>query len=173
MNPQSIFPIIKKLEYNSIAYSLGGSGLLYYLGLTDAINDWDLTVECPKNKLIEVVQDYEWTEHPSGDYPFASQYRISIDALQIDFIGYFAVHTDKAILHLPVHHMGRLDGINISSPEVWYLAYYFMNRRSKANTILNYLKAHREKVNPGLIRQLMQTNTLNREISEQLTFLIQ
>lgn len=72
MNHHVLFSIIKRLEENNILYSLGGSGLLYYLGLVDSVNDWDLTVECTKDNLIKAIDGYDWVEHRSGDYPFAN-----------------------------------------------------------------------------------------------------
>ncbi|MEK4512134.1 hypothetical protein EJP82_12000 [Paenibacillus anaericanus] len=172
MNHYTLFPIIKRLEENSIVYSLGGSGLLYYLNLIDSINDWDITVECPKDKLIETLEGYDWVEQRSGDYPFASQYRLSIASLNIDFIGCFALHTENGVLNLPINHNRKWDGINISSPEVWYVAYYLMNRKPKASMLLNYLKTSTEKVNTTLINDLIKTNILNNELSQELSLLI-
>ncbi|MGZ7440438.1 hypothetical protein [Paenibacillus sp. TH7-28] len=77
MRNHELFPVIERLEKCNITYSLGGSALLYYLKLVDAINDWDITVDCAKETLIEAIQDYDWVDQKSGDHPFASQYRIN------------------------------------------------------------------------------------------------
>lgn len=168
MRPHELFPIIERLEKCNITYSLGGSAVLYDLKLVDAVNDWDLTVDCAKETLIEAIQDYDWAEQKSGDPPFASQYRIKIDSLNIEFIGYFALHTDHGVLRLPVSHLGTWDGIPLSSPEIWYVAYYLMNRKTKANLLLNYLKENRSTVNAALIRQLINTKMLNDELAQEL-----
>ncbi|MDF2647262.1 MAG: hypothetical protein K0Q73_3067 [Paenibacillus sp.] len=57
MNIKDLHEITEKLKQSQIQYSLGGSGLLFYLGLIDKVNDWDIVVECPKEQLIEVLDD--------------------------------------------------------------------------------------------------------------------
>lgn len=57
-------------------------------------NDWDIMVDCPKDKLIKAIGGYEWKERRTGDFPFASKYRLSVASLKIDFIGYFAIHAE-------------------------------------------------------------------------------
>ncbi|WP_261300770.1 hypothetical protein [Paenibacillus andongensis] len=44
MDITELHEIIEKLSLNQIQYSLGGSGLLFYLGLIDKVNDWDIVV---------------------------------------------------------------------------------------------------------------------------------
>ncbi|MGZ7440439.1 hypothetical protein ACLD72_002520 [Paenibacillus sp. TH7-28] len=75
------------------------------------------------------------------------------------------------MLQLPVSHLGTWDGIPISSPEIWYVAYYLMNRTTKANLLLNYLKENKDKANAALIRELINTKMLNDELEQELGFL--
>ncbi len=173
MNHQVLLPIIRLLEKNKITYALGGSGLLYYLKLIDSVNDWDITVECPKDTLVSAINGYDWVEQWSGDHPFASQYRLSIDSLNIDFIGSFAFHSEDEVLKLPVSIIGDWDGIKISSLEVWYVAYSLMGRQEKANLIMSYLKTNKEMVNDSLISDLTEKNGLKNEIRQELRLLIQ
>lgn len=140
MDHLELIPVVKSLEAHRISYALGGSGMLAYLRLTDTVHDWDLMVECPKSKLIEAIQGYEWIELSCGGYPFASQYRISIPSLYIEFIGYFALRTENGIVRLPVRSLAKWDGIRISDPEIWYVAYRLMNRESKASLLRDYLQ---------------------------------
>lgn len=172
---QGILPIIRRFEENDLSYSLGGSGLLHYLGLTDAVNDWDLMVDCPKNILLKAIDGYDWLELQSGDYPFASKYRIHIASLRIDIIGGFAFHAGGELIHLPISHIGNRtwDGIKVSSPEIWYLAYHLMGREEKSNLILGHLQAYKDIVDKHLIRDLLRNNGLNSEIREELSKLIQ
>lgn len=172
MDYKEILPIIKRLEDNNISYSLGGSGLLYYLKLIDIVNDWDLAVECPKDLLLKAIAGYDWIEQSSGDFPFASNYRISINSLKIDIIGYFALQTEGGVLNLPVSHFDKWDRIKISSPEIWYVAYSLMNRKTKAGLLLNYLKNNKSKVNRNIIVDFINTKSLNDEIREELKKLI-
>ncbi|MEF2965859.1 hypothetical protein V3851_08465 [Paenibacillus sp. M1] len=173
MNHQVLFPIIELLEKNNIKYALGGSGLLYYLNLIGSVNDWDITVECPKDKLVKAINGYDWEEQRSGDYPFASQYRLSIGSHNIDFIGSFAFYAEDEVLKLPVSVYGNWDGINLSSPEIWYIAYFLMGRKEKARLILSYLKENKVKVNELLIRDLLKKDSLNNEIRQEFKLLIQ
>jgi hypothetical protein len=172
MNHHDLYPITTRLEENNISYALGGSGMLYYLNLIDTVNDWDLIVECPKEKLLEAIHEFDWVEGRSGDYPFASQYRISISSIHIDFIGYFALHTEKGIFRLPLENIGKWDGINISSPEIWYVAYSLMKRENKANIIMEYLINNIENVNIDILKELISNKELNEEIKQDLIQLI-
>lgn len=172
---QEILPVIKRIEENEITYSLGGSGLLYYLNLTGVVNDWDLMVECPKGILLKAIDGYDWIELDGGDYPFASEYRIHITSLRIDIIGRFAFYTEGEVVHLPTSPIQNRewDGIKVSSPEIWYVAYYLMGREEKSKLILGYLETHKEIIDKHLIRDLLKKKGLNDEIREELSKLIQ
>lgn len=172
MNHQVLFPIVKLLEANQITYALGGSGLLYYLKLIDSVNDWDITVECSKDTLTEAIQGYDWVEQKSGDYPFASQFRLSVDFPRIDFIGRFALYSEEEVISLPVSILEEWDGIKLSSLEVWYAAYFLMGRKEKASMLLTYLKSNKDKVNIHLINDLLMKDGLNNELRQGLTLLI-
>lgn len=172
MDHHVLLPIVKRLEDHRIPYSLGGSALLYYLDIINVVNDWDLMVECPKDALIRAFEGLDWVEQGSGEYPFASQYRISLDSLNIDCIGYFAFHTKEGILRLPVRSFEKWDNIRISSPEVWYVAYCLMNRKLKADLLFEYLMNHRTKVNAELVKELMAAKCLPEEERESLRLLL-
>ncbi|CAM4048839.1 hypothetical protein COLU111180_20815 [Cohnella lubricantis] len=172
MNHLDLLPIVKRLEAYHIPYALGGSGMLRYLNLIHEVNDWDLMVECPKSTLIEAIQDLDWAELPTGGHPFASPYRISIESLQIDFIGHFALHTESDIFHLPIASFAIWDGIRLSSPEVWYIAYSLMGRTAKANLLQDYLKSNRTRVNTALIEHMLQTQGFTDELRATLSSFI-
>lgn len=142
-------------------------------GLIDTVNDWDIAVECPKEKLIEAIHDFDWKEEGSGDYPFASRYRISISSMKIDFIGYFALFSDKGVIRLPVRNIGTWDGINISSPEIWYVAYSLMKRERKAKLILEHLRNNNECTHSEILEELINNAELCEEIRQNLIPLIQ
>lgn len=175
MNPQKILPLVKRLEANHIAYSLGGSAILYFLGLVDSVNDWDLMLDCPKSKLIEAVAGYEWIEKESGDKPFASEYRMEIESLNVDVIGGFAFDVDGRRLELPISPIPNVKwhGMHVSSPEVWYVAYHMMGRHEKANLILAFLQTSNEVVNQDLIESLLANDNLTDEIRKGLSMLIE
>ncbi len=173
LDQSEVLPIIKRLKDNKISYALGGSGLLYYLGICDSVNDWDITVDCSKDKLISAISGYDWAEKKSGDYPFASQYRISIDSLIIDFIGYFAFQYKEEVINIPIYPCEKWGSINVSSPEVWYVAYYLMGRKEKADLILNYLKSNKKKINKDFIEDLVkQKGLISSEIIQNMRTLV-
>lgn len=175
LDHKEILPIIRRFEENELTYSLGGSGLLYYFNLSNTVNDWDLIVDCPKDMLLKVIDGYDWIEQDSGDYPFASEYRIHIPSLRIDIIGGFAFYAEGEVVCLPTSHIRNRewDGIKVSNPEIWYVAYYLMGREAKSNLILGHLQRHKEIVDQHVIRDLLMRNGLNYEIKEELSKLIQ
>lgn len=162
--------VVEKLNQHHIQYSLGGSGLLFSLGLVDHVNDWDIVVECSKEKLIDALDDLQWTEAASGDYPFASKYRIQIPSMHIDVIGSFALQTSKDQLKLPIENGAKWQGIDVSSPEIWYVAYRMMGREQKAEFLLNYLKANGS--NKPLILALSGHDILDEKIKLELMALV-
>lgn len=172
MNIQEISSFIEVLENNGIPYALGGSGMLYYYGLVDNINDWDLTVECEKERLLQIISPFEYNELRSGDFPFASQYRISVPRFPIDLIGSFTLHTGSGMVKLPIRPGADWEGVRISSLEVWYVAYKIMGRESKADLILKFLGSNPQSVNGELIHELLAMPALTGELREELIRLI-
>jgi hypothetical protein len=153
----SIVPLMQvthKLAEAGIGYALGGSGLLYSLGLVEAVRDWDLTTEAPMEEIKAALRGLHIEESPSGDDPFASRYRLSVhrEAPQIDLIGGFAIRTDAGTCRLPVVHAFDWQGIRAGSPEVWFIAYSLMNRKEKAALLLDFLR--RNGADPALVRRL-------------------
>ncbi|SCY79604.1 hypothetical protein SAMN05720606_109176 [Paenibacillus polysaccharolyticus] len=175
IDPQEILPVVKRLEANHIAYSLGGSAMLCFLGLVDSVNDWDLMVDCPKFKFIEVIAGYEWIEKESGDKPFASEYRMEVESLNVDVIGGFAFDVDGRRLELPISPIRNVKwhGMHVSSPEVWYVAYQMMGRHEKADLILDYLQTSNEYVNQDLIKSLLANDILTYGIRKGLNTLLE
>ncbi|WP_342555618.1 hypothetical protein [Paenibacillus sp. FSL R7-0652] len=173
-NPQVIMPLVKQLEQKGISFTLGGSGMLYYLNLAQSVNDWDLMVDCPKSTFIEAIDGYEWTEQESGDGLFASEYRIEIRSCNVDVIGGFAFRVEANILKLPLSHIPdrTWHGMNISSPELWYTAYHMMGRKEKSDLILEYLQTNNEIVNQHLLNSLLDNGNLTYEIRQGLSTLL-
>jgi hypothetical protein len=182
MEIKDLVRITDELKESGISYVLGGSGLLHALGLVEQVNDWDLLVECPKEKLLRVIHEYSWQEQSSGDGLFASEYRIQVVPLSIDFIGYFALRSTKGIVKLPLEkgdgegkenrngHSGSWHGIPLSAPETWYVAYTMMGRESKAELLYNYLKDTNR--NEELIRKLVRNEMMEESIKENLLQLL-
>ena len=139
---RSLRNVTEKLVQHEISYSLGGSGLLLSLGLTNTVNDWDVMVEAPKERVLRALLNEQVEEIRSGDYPFGTAYKlvVSSESPQVELIGGLSIHTSKGICRLPSIPCATWNGIQIGSPEVWYVAYTLMNRTEKAGILYGYLK---------------------------------
>lgn len=136
--------VTERLARSGIAYALGGSGLLYSLGLGQTVRDWDLMTEAPKEAVIAALAELPIEEITSGDYPYASRYKLLIhqEAIQVELFGSFAMHTEAGLCQLPTIVGASWHGVQVSSPEVWYVAYALMQRTEKAELLLAYLREH-------------------------------
>ena len=131
---ESLLVLTKLLEQADIPYALGGSGLLYSLGMIDRVRDWDLTTEASFAEVMSVLGQFEHTASPSGDFPFASSYRIAFRHAQpeIDLFGNFSIQTESGLCRLPAIPTFCWEGVHVGSPEVWFVAYSLMKRLEKA-----------------------------------------
>ncbi|WP_282938252.1 hypothetical protein [Paenibacillus sp. RC67] len=152
----AVSTVTNRLKDANIHYASGGSGLLYSLGLTEQVRDWDITTDAPIEAVVNALQGIHWTQALSGDYPFASSYRISIlhNTLPIDLIGSFAIYSEAGLCRLPSHSAAVWEQIPMGSPEIWAVAYSLMNRQDKAFKLFAYLQAH--GANHERIHQLLQ-----------------
>jgi hypothetical protein len=172
MDHLQIVPVIKRLDEHGIPYSLGGSAMMYCFGITDTVRDWDLIVEAPKEAVKQALREFEYVEGGSGDYPFASQYRLSIPAMDIDLIGYFAFHTDGGIVPIPVEGSRLWDGIRVSSLEAWYVAYHLMGRRQKADSIRDYLLHNKDRMNREMLTRFLDSGFLDNSLKNEIRLLL-
>lgn len=144
MNPdiRSLVAVTQSLERAGIRYSLGGSGLMLSLGLTETVGDWDVMVEAPLEGVKHALLHEQIEEKTSGDYPFGTAYKLVIhsDAPQVEIIGGLSIYTDGGLCRLPSIPSSLWNGIQVGSPEVWYVAYALMNRSAKAAVLLSYLQ---------------------------------
>lgn len=134
--------LTKRLEQAGVSYSLGGSGLLLSLGLTNAVGDWDVVTDAPKDKVLAALGNYEVEELACGDHPFGTEFKLALNQLEppVEIIGGLAIHSAKGLCRLPATAVSLWNGIQMGSPEVWYVAYALMNREAKADLLLAYLK---------------------------------
>lgn len=129
--------------------------MLYSLGLSVQVRDWDLTTDAPYEDVAAALHGLPWKQAASGDHPFASSYRLSIDDTQlpIDIIGRFAIHSDHGICRLPALSSFEWQGIPMGSPEVWAVAYSLMGHEAKADKLFAYL--HNQGAKPAALQQLL------------------
>lgn len=167
----SVQNITARLEAGGIEYASGGSGLLYSLGLAEAVRDWDLMTDAPLQSVAEALQGIAWTTVQSGDYPFASSYRLSIhdDALPLDVFGGFAIHSSAGLCRFPARSSFVWESIRMGSPELWAVAYALMERKEKARLLFAYL--HRHGASREMV-ELMLNEPLPQPIREELQRLL-
>lgn len=151
----NLITITNQLKRENIRYALGGSGLLYVLGLVNHVNDWDITTEEFKKDVKGALSLFEVEEVSSGNFPFASDYKLRIlkNNQEIEIIGSFSIHSSRGICTIPLVITSEWRGISIGSPESWYVAYKLMNREEKANLLYDFLKENR--VNKHIIDMLL------------------
>lgn len=139
---------------HGISYALGGSGLLLSLNLLEEVNDWDVTTDCPLEQLVRSLQPLRVELKTSGDYPFASDYRVQVITYgkPVEIIGGFKLHAENGIVKLPTVPAQKWNGIHLGSPEVWAAAYALMKRPAKAEKLLQYLRLN--GADASIIKQL-------------------
>lgn len=148
--------VASALAKGQIPFALGGSGLLYSLGLVEQVRDWDFTTDAPLPDVAQALRDLQW--HPSvhGDPPFASAYRLSVVTAgpPVDLMGRFAIETDAGICQIPTVPAFAWNGLPMGSPEVWAVAYRLMRRHQKADLLSAYVRNHGGKA--VVVEQLLQ-----------------
>lgn len=150
--------IVHRCLLNDVSVALGGSGLLYALGLHDKVNDWDLTTEAPFTKVWDILSPYGATLHGAtrrahDTLHFRSEYVISLPEYPVEVIGRFAMLTQDGVCHLPTRVSGEWSEIPLASPEVWAVAYDLMRRSDKSDSLFQYLEKH--GANQELLRLMM------------------
>ncbi|MBY3624455.1 hypothetical protein HGO21_33670 [Acinetobacter sp. CUI P1] len=134
--------VTEKLEQFGINYSLGGSGLLLSLGLFNSAHDWDIMTDAPKETVMDALRNFKVEELKSGDYPFGSEYKLLIHERnpQVEILGKFSIYSTKGLCKMPTVPISSWNGVQVSAPEVWFVAYALMNRTDKANLLFSFLK---------------------------------
>ncbi|WP_226003149.1 hypothetical protein [Paenibacillus sp. BJ-4] len=162
-NVKNLYVVTEKFEQFGISYALGGSGLLYSLGLTTSVSDWDVMTEATKDSVMNALQNYEVEETISGDYPYGTEYKLLVHNKnpKVEIIGRLAIHTNKGLCRMPSISVSEWNGIQVASPEVWYVAYALMNRKEKADLLLSFLKG--KGANKETIKILM-----NEPLSDEI-----
>ena len=134
--------VVDRLASAGISAALGGSGLLYSLGLVDAVRDWDLTTDADVPAVIAALGDLPWSQSPTGDQSYATASRINVTphGADIDLMVKFAVRSETGVVRLPTIVTGQFESIPVGSPEVWAVAYQLIGRPAKADMLNVYLR---------------------------------
>ncbi|MCC6278818.1 MAG: hypothetical protein IT289_12975 [Oligoflexia bacterium] len=131
-----------KLSQLTIKHSLGGTGLLYALGLLKDVHDWDIQVDAAFEDLKDLLTDYKWTRLDQTER-FASKFlvQLNVDGTIIDLIGEFAIRDLKGAIHKIQNIVsGYWKGVPLGSPEQWHKAYQLMNRPDRVQILDKFLK---------------------------------
>lgn len=125
-----------------IEFALGGSGLMYAIGLTVTIHDWDLTTDEPWSKIEPLLQGFDYHYLEADDF-YATNYRckIKVGDSRIDLMGGFAIKTERGVHYVATEVTDHWLGVPVGSPEAWALAYKLMGRSEKAEILCNWVKA--------------------------------
>ncbi|HYF92771.1 MAG TPA: hypothetical protein VD969_11060 [Symbiobacteriaceae bacterium] len=125
-----------------VEVALGGSGLLYSLGLIDTVRDWDLTTDATTDHVMAALGALPWAQAPTGDQAYATACRLHItpDGADIDLMAGFAIRCESGVVRLPTIVCGALEGVPVGSPEVWAVAYWLMGRHPKADLLNAYIR---------------------------------
>lgn len=141
--------ISKRFVENKIIHALGGSGLLFALGVIEKVKDWDIATEAPLENVIEALKGLESKIIPNNEL-FKSQYliKVAIGNTEIDNIGYFSIKKSNGASHIvPVKNFKDWNGIPLADPYEWLLAYKLMGREDMTIKLETYLKAGLKIVN--------------------------
>ena len=125
---------------------LGGSGLLYALGLVDSVGDWDLVTDVPSEQVAGVLADRSLVaQRLGGDLPgfaTAALFRVDAGDHQIDVLVDFAIRVAGRVTAIPARPWRTWQGMTLARPEDWALAYELMGREEKAALLRDWLLAH-------------------------------
>lgn len=134
--------VVRALAAAGIPAALGGSGLLYSLGLIESVRDWDLTTEAALDQVTAALGALPWRHAPTGDQAYATAFRLSVTpaGAEIDLMGRFAIRCATGVVWLPTIVTGELEGVPVGSPEIWAAAYWLMGRHAKADLLNDYCR---------------------------------
>lgn len=125
---------------------LGGSALLYALGLVDSVGDWDLITDVPAEQVAEVLAARGLSaERLGGDSPrfaTAALFRVDAGDHQIDVLVDFAIRSGGSVTAIPPRGWRLWQGMTLGRPQDWQLAYELMGRENKAALLRDWLLAH-------------------------------
>ena len=134
---------------------LGGSALLYALGLVESVGDWDLVTDVRADQVAKVLAARGLAaERHSGDSPqfaTAALFRVDAGDHQIDVLVDFAIRSDGGegptsavpsgeVVPIPARGWRPWNQMVLGRPEDWELAYRLMGRTEKAALLRDWLR---------------------------------
>ncbi|NGZ74430.1 hypothetical protein [Saccharibacillus alkalitolerans] len=159
--------VTDRLERSGVDYVVGGSGMLFGLGLTDRVRDWDIMTEAPESEIRRALGDLELSEESGPSELYGSGCKLTVQGTEpeVEVIIGFAVRARAGICRLPALSGGLRNGLRIASPEVWLAAYTLMGRTEKADLLESYLQER--GADPSALSRLRE-QPLPSELAERL-----
>lgn len=122
---------------------LGGSALLYALGLTEQVRDWDLVTDVPAEEVAQVLAARDLpAERRSGDSPqfaTAALFRVDAGDHDIDVLVDFALRAAGEAVIIPPRSWRSWNQMMLAEPKDWEHAYRLMGRVEKADLLRDWL----------------------------------
>lgn len=118
---------------------LGGSALLYALGLVEQVGDWDLVTDVPAGQVAQVLAARglaaERVADDSPRFATAALFRVEAGDHQIDVLVDFAIRDGGSVTAIPPRPWHTWNAMSLARPEDWELAYRLMGRVAKADLL--------------------------------------
>lgn len=137
----------ERLDRAGIEWGLGGSGLLFALGLGDHVGDWDLQTDASPEDCERACVDLpnERWDH-NGCH---ADHKLVLWGGEAEIVIRFAFATPRGVVRLPLVPSGRWHGVPLASPEAWAAAYALLaelegpiSRADKSERLLEHLRRH-------------------------------
>jgi hypothetical protein len=125
---------VQELRNAGIEVALGGSGLLFALGLTNSVGDWDLTTDAPVDVVVETLGSKARRGPRTAPYTTSAFLQVGE---HIEVLVGFAVDG----VHFPTVVTGEWNDVPLGDPVVWMDAYRALGRSAKSATLQEYLRA--------------------------------
>jgi hypothetical protein len=139
-----LLEMLERLRAQGLPHALGASGLLAALGLIREVNDWDVTVDAPIEKVEAACAGLEFSWH--GHSGCHADHKLGFERERIELIADFAFFVPGGIVRIPTVVTGTWQGIPVGSPAAWAAAYALMGeldgdarRRERAELLFAWL----------------------------------
>ncbi len=137
---EPLLRVHRALEQAGIPHALGGSGLLFHLGLCEAVRDWDVTTDEPWERVRPALAGLTFELIlPRGVYATEAMGRVQLDGCELDVMARFAVRTSGGVCRIPTIATGEWRGVPLGCPEAWAVAYLLLDREERAAALLEHL----------------------------------
>jgi len=147
------------LSSQNIPHALGGSGLIFALGGSCTVHDWDLTMHTTWDKLQNALNDIPH-QYLKCDGIFATDFRCNLNFLDANFdlMNAFAIKDQNDIYRMPLKVTGHWNGVPLGCPEEWIKVYGLINRPEKVKLLEDCLAklTPQEPVDQSALDELCQ-----------------